>query len=74
MYRNTRINTKNVKLNFTYSGGDYMKYKGLIIIIKEVITFDYYVTKHKNTLLIYYNKNLSKHNKSRILHKAIRLA
>lgn len=49
-----------------------MKYKGLIIIIKEVTTFEYYVTKYKNTLLIYYNKSLSKREKSKILHKAIK--
>lgn len=49
-----------------------MKYKGFNIIIKEVTTFNYYVTKYKNTLLIYYNRNLSIREKSKILHKAIK--
>ena len=50
------------------------KYNGLKITIKEVTTFNCYVTIYKHVLIIYMNKNLSNRDKSRILHKAIKQA
>lgn len=48
------------------------RYNGLMVILKEVTSFDYFATKCGNTLLLYINRNFSNREKSRILHKAIK--
>lgn len=49
-----------------------INYKGLRIIIKEVSSFKYFITKHKGVLIIYWNRNLNNNEKSKILHRSIR--
>lgn len=49
-----------------------INYKGLRIIIKEVSSFKYFITKYKGVLIIYLNRNLSNKEKSKILHRSIR--
>ncbi|WP_346891460.1 hypothetical protein [Clostridium sp. UBA3887] len=49
-----------------------INYKGLRIIIKEVSSFKYFITKYKGVLIIYWNRNLSNKEKSKILHRSIR--
>lgn len=49
-----------------------INYKGLRIIIKEVSSFKYFITKYKGVLIIYRNRNLSNKEKSKILHRSIR--
>lgn len=48
-----------------------VSYKGLKIIIKEVSNFEYFITEYKNVLIVYWNRNLSNKEKSKILHKSI---
>lgn len=49
-----------------------IKYRGLKIITKEIISFDYFVTMYRGTLILYLNSNMSKEEKSKILHKSIK--
>lgn len=49
-----------------------MKYKNLKIIIKEIESFDYYVTRYNNNLILYFNKRLDNQERSRILHRSIK--
>ncbi|MGN9161195.1 hypothetical protein [Clostridium sulfidigenes] len=49
-----------------------INYKGLRIIIKEVSSFKYFITKYKGVLIIYWNGNLSNKEKSKMLHRSIK--
>ncbi|HAK41620.1 MAG TPA: hypothetical protein DCM59_01375 [Clostridium sp.] len=49
-----------------------INYRGVKIIIKEVSSFKYFITKYKGVLIIYWNRSLSNKEKSTLLHKSIK--
>lgn len=56
-------------------GNMYVKYKGMRVIIKNVnYSFDFVTFNYPNHILIYINKDLDKHIRSKILHKTLKKA
>lgn len=50
-----------------------IKYKGKKVVINYIkYEFDYISFNYNAYIIIYINKNLDKHNKSRILHKTLK--